>query len=114
VTLVECATVAKELLDPPDPDDEARGLAASSEAAEAFATLLELSPQPPASLEVAEQLFDALKSTLRDRDAKLGPSLRALRSLLTGRAHGPEFPFVLATLTAERIERARASLSENA
>jgi glutamyl/glutaminyl-tRNA synthetase len=112
-TLVECAALARELVEPPEPDAEARELAATPEAAAALARLLEISPGPPASTEQAESVFEALKSAIREDGGKLGPSLRGLRSLLTGRAHGAEFPFVLATLTADRIERARATAGLN-
>lgn len=108
-TLAECALLARELIDPPEPDDEAAGLATSLEAAAALAALLEISPAPPTTVEEAEAVFDKLKTSIRESGARLGPSLRGLRSLLTGRSHGPEFPFVLATLTPERIEKARVA-----
>lgn len=106
-TLGECAGVVRDLLDPPPPDDTARALAATPEAALALTVLAELAPEPPASVTEAERLFGELKSTLRDRDVKLGPALRGLRAALTGRAEGPELPLVLATLSADRLARAR-------
>jgi glutamyl-tRNA synthetase len=108
-TLVECAQLARELIDPPEPDAEALELSKTPEAAEALKLLLEISPAPPNDVEHAEVVFDQLKSAIKDSGGKLGPSLRGLRSLLTGRSHGPEFPFVLATLTPERIEKARVA-----
>lgn len=108
-TLVECAQLARELIEPPAPDDEAEQLSTSPEAAAALKLLLELSPNPPTDVASAEVLFDQLKSAIRESGAKLGPALRGLRSLLTGRSHGPEFPYVLATLTPERIDNARVA-----
>jgi glutamyl-tRNA synthetase len=105
-TLVECAQVARWLVDPPEADTEAAELADTPEAAAALRVLAEISPRPPASVEDAETVFEELKTRLKDSGARLGPSLKGLRSLLTGRAHGPEFPFVLATLTPERLKSA--------
>lgn len=111
-TFAGCAEVVRELLDPPPPDDEAASLATSPEATAATGVLLELlagdnsgRPQPPADLVAAERIFAELKSTLREREVKLGPALRGLRSRLTGRSHGPEFPFVLATLSDDRLKQ---------
>ncbi|HEV7919101.1 MAG TPA: glutamate--tRNA ligase family protein [Solirubrobacterales bacterium] len=104
-TLRECAQVAIDLIDPPDPDEQGRELAATDEARAAARLLCELSPQPPASLGDAERLFDALKARLREDGIKLGPALRGLRAALTGRDHGPEMPYVLATVSVERLRR---------
>ncbi|MGH2906828.1 MAG: glutamate--tRNA ligase [Solirubrobacterales bacterium] len=108
-TLTECAEAARWLVDPPEPDDQARELAATPEAASALRLLLEIAPEPAESVAAAEEIFEQLKTAIRDSGASLGPSLRGLRSLLTGRAHGPEFPFVLATLSAERFAAALAA-----
>lgn len=106
-TFAECADMVRGLLDPPEADDEAAALAVTAEAAAAGEILLELMSRPCEDLPAAEQLFATLKSTLREREIKLGPALRGLRARLTGRAHGPEFPYVLATLTADRLTRLR-------
>ena len=108
-TLVECAQLARWLVDPPAPDDQALELLAMPEASAALAKLVAISPAPPESLERAEAVFDELKASIREAGDPLGPSLRGLRSLLTGRAHGAEFPYVLTTLTPERIARALAA-----
>lgn len=106
-TFVACADLVRGLVDPPEPDAEALALAATPEADAASSALLELMPAPVADLGACEAVFANLKAALRESDVKLGPALRGLRSRLTGRADGPEFPYVLATLTAERLTRLR-------
>lgn len=106
-TFGDCVQVVRDLLDPPVPDETARALAETAEAAAALVLLGELAPEPPAGVEEAEELFAALKTALRERGVKLGPALRGMRAALTGRAEGPELPLVLATLTPERLAQAR-------
>ncbi|MBK5229674.1 MAG: hypothetical protein JJE27_00730 [Thermoleophilia bacterium] len=105
--LEECADVVCDLLDPPEPDAAARALASTREAGVALVLLWELAPAPPADLPQAELLFKQIKDGLRERDVKLGPALRGLRAALTGRAAGPELPYVLATLSRERLKHVR-------
>lgn len=107
-TLEECAAAVRGLLDPPPPGEAAAAAAATGEADAAAALLLELLPDdPPVDLADAERVFGELKSRLREGGVKLGPALRGLRARLTGRVDGPEFPFVLATLSAERLAKLR-------
>lgn len=105
--LEECADAVRGLLDPPVPDAQAHELAATREAGVALVLLWELAPAPPADLEQAELLFKQIKDGLRERNVKLGPALRGLRAALTGRAEGPELPYVLATLSHERLKHVR-------
>lgn len=108
-TLEECARAVRELVSPPPPDAVAVELASTPEAAAARTVLADLARRPPADLEEAEALFERVKDELRARDVKLGPALRGLRASLTGRAEGPELPYVLAVLTPERLARIRAA-----
>lgn len=105
---VECAAVGRALVDPPEPDEHAAAAMRLPEAAVAAAlldALIELWPPP---VHVAEVAFAQLKSQLRERGVKLGPALHGLRAALTGRVQGPEFPLVLASVSAERWARARS------
>ncbi|MBI4898044.1 MAG: hypothetical protein HY827_06720 [Actinobacteria bacterium] len=106
-TLGECAATAGFLLDPPSPDAHARELAATAEAVAARELLNELMPAPPTDPDAARELFGLLKAALRDRDVPLGPALHGLRATLTGRTEGPEFPYVLATITPQRLAQLR-------
>lgn len=109
-TLRECAAVGRALVDPPDPDDVALDLIVAPETAAAFTALDALVPSWPIPLEAASRAFDELKGALRDDGVQLGAALHGLRALLTGRAQGVEFHYVLACMTAERWEAARARL----
>ncbi|MBI5310038.1 MAG: hypothetical protein HZB14_03255 [Actinobacteria bacterium] len=110
-TFEACARVVRELLDPPEADAAAAKLAASPEAEAASGALLELlggaEPAPPADLPAADIVFGDLKAILRERGIPLGPALHGLRARLTGRADGPEFPYVLATLSSARLMKLR-------
>jgi glutamyl-tRNA synthetase len=110
-TFVECAAVGRALVDPPEPDDEALNSIVAPETSAGFAALDGLVDSWPVSLDQAQATFTDLKSTLKADGVKLGAALHGLRALLTGRTQGPEFPYVLATLTAERFESARARLA---
>lgn len=110
VTFDECARVAKELVEPPQPDAEAAALIDTREAAAALSCLEQLVASWPVPEADAENVFADLKSELKSRDLKLGPALHGLRALLTGRTQGVEFPLVLATLTPERIAAARSRI----
>lgn len=110
-TFVECAAVGHALVDPPDPDDEAMDAIAAPETAVGFAALDTLVSEWPIDIEAARATFGDLKAALKAEDIKLGKALHGLRALLTGRTQGPEFPFVLATLTPERVEAARSRIS---
>ncbi len=106
-TFAECASTARDLLDPPPPDAHARELAGTAEAATARDLLIEIAPVPPTDPEAGRELFDRLKTALRERGVPLGPALHGLRAMLTGRADGPEFPYVLATLSPQRLAQLR-------
>jgi glutamyl-tRNA synthetase len=110
-TFLECAAVGRALIEPPDPDDAALNAIAAPETAAAFAALDALVPQWPIELDVARREFDALKRALKADGVKLGKALHGLRAIFTGRTQGPEFPYVLATLTSERIAAARSRIS---
>ncbi|MGK2878450.1 MAG: glutamate--tRNA ligase [Solirubrobacterales bacterium] len=110
-TFVECAAVGHALINPPDPDDEALDAIVAPETAAAFTALDALVPEWPIEIETASREFDALKGALKADGIKLGKALHGLRALFTGRTQGPEFPYVLATLSPERFEAARARLS---
>jgi hypothetical protein len=80
------------------------------EAAAAFIALDALVPAWPIDLETARREFDALKAGLRAEGLSLASALHGLRAALSGRAQGPEFPYVLACVTPERWALARARL----
>ena len=109
-TFIECAAVGHALVDPPEPDIDARLAMEAPEAAAALIALDALVPDWPVSLESAQDAFEALKAGLRAEGMSLGSALHGLRAALTGRVQGPEFPFVLACVTEERISTARARL----
>jgi glutamyl/glutaminyl-tRNA synthetase len=109
-TFLECAAVGHALIDPPAPDEEAIAAIAAPETAAAFTALDALVKEWPIDLETAQREFDALKGALRAEGIKLGKALHGLRAIFTGRTQGPEFPYVLATLTPERFESARSTL----
>jgi glutamyl-tRNA synthetase len=110
-TYLDCAAVGHALIDPPDPDDEALDSIVAPETAAAFTLLDALVPEWPIDLETARREFDALKAALKADGTPLGKALHGLRAVLTGRTQGPEFPYVLATLTPERFQAARARIS---
>ncbi|MBJ7459572.1 MAG: hypothetical protein JHD02_10325 [Thermoleophilaceae bacterium] len=110
-TFVECAAVGRALVDPPDPDDEALDAMVLPEVTAALTALDALVGEWPLDLDSARREFDALKGALKAEGISLGKALHGLRALLTGRTQGPEFPYVLATLTPERFEAARARVS---
>lgn len=110
-TFLECAAVGHALVNPPDPDDEALDAIVAPETAAAFTALDALVREWPIELETARREFDALKGALKAEGISLGKALHGLRALFTGRTQGPEFPYVLATLTPERFEKARAQLA---
>ncbi|MBJ7459462.1 MAG: hypothetical protein JHD02_09775 [Thermoleophilaceae bacterium] len=110
-TFVECAAVGHALVDPPDPDEQALSSIGAPETAAAFAALDALTADWPVDLETARREFDALKDALKAEGIPLGKALHGLRAVLTGRTQGPEFPYVLATLSNERFEAARARIS---
>lgn len=109
-TYVECAAVGRALVDPPEPDIDARLAIEATEARAAFIALDALVASWPIDLETARREFDALKAALRAEGLSLASALHGLRSALTGRVQGPEFPYVLACMTPERWETARARL----
>ena len=109
-TFVECAGVGHSLIDPPDPDDEALDSIIAPETAAAFTALDALVGDWPIDLETARREFDALKGALKAEGIPLGKALHGLRAALTGRTQGPEFPYVLATLSRARFELARTRL----
>lgn len=111
VTFAECAQVAKDLVEPPEPDAEAAALIATTEAAAALACLDRLVDEWPVPDSDAEVVFEKLKTELRSQELKLGPALHGLRAILTGRTQGVEFPLILATLTAERFAAAKSRIS---
>lgn len=110
-TLVACAELAAALIDPPAPDRDALAAIAAPETAVAFDLLDQLVSAWPIELAAAETAFGQLKSQLKQQGVKLGAALHGLRATLTGRTQGPEFPFVLACLTGERVDRARSQLA---
>lgn len=110
VTFDECADVARDLVDPPEPDEEAAALIATQEAAMSLACLDWMVDTWPVPADQAEDVFARLKSELRSQGLKLGPSLHGLRAILTGRSQGVEFPLILATLTAERFAAAKSRI----
>ncbi|MBJ7354176.1 MAG: hypothetical protein JHC98_05065 [Thermoleophilaceae bacterium] len=110
-TFVECAAVGHALVDPPLPDDEALDAIVAPETAAAFTALDALVREWPIDVETARREFDALKGALKAEGISLGTALHGLRAVLTGRTQGPEFPYVLATLTPERFAKARSQLS---
>jgi glutamyl/glutaminyl-tRNA synthetase len=110
-TFVECAAVGHDLINPPDPDDESLDAIVAPETAAAFIALDALISEWPIDIETARREFDALKGALKADGIKLGKALHGLRAVFTGRTQGPEFPYVLATLTSERFEKARVQLS---
>lgn len=101
-TFVECAEVARGLVDPPPPDVDARLAIGAPETAVALAALEALVPEWPIDLDEARGVFDALKEQLRADGVSLASALHGLRSLFTGRVQGPEFPYLLACVTPER------------
>jgi glutamyl/glutaminyl-tRNA synthetase len=110
-TFVECAVVGHALVDPPEPDDEALDAIVAPETTAAFIALDALIAEWPIDLDAARREFDALKGALKAEGVPLGKALHGLRGLLTGRTQGPEFPYVLATLTTARFEAARSRIS---
>jgi glutamyl/glutaminyl-tRNA synthetase len=110
-TFIECAAVGRALVEPPEPDIDARLAMEAPEAAAAFAALEALATAWPIELDEARSMFDDLKSGLRAEGLSLASALHGLRAAFTGRVQGPEFPDVLATLTDERFEIARTRLS---
>lgn len=110
-TLEECATTTRNLIEPPRPDADAVALICDVNTANAFAVLNRLVPSWPVPLADSTSTFNEFKSLLRAQDFKLGPSLRGVRALLTGRTQGVEFPLILATLTKDRITAAQRSLN---
>ena len=104
-TFVECAAVGHALVDPPDPDDEALDAIVAPETAAAFTALDALVAEWPIDLETARREFDALKGALKADGITLGKALHGLRAVLSGRTQGPEFPYVLATLTRSGSKR---------
>lgn len=109
-TFVECAEVARSLVDPPEPDVDARLAMDAPEGAHAFAALDALVPEWPPTLDEAREAFGSLRAGLRADGVSLASALHGLRSALTGRVQGPEFPYVLACVTSERWEAARSRL----
>lgn len=109
-TLDECARVARDLIDPPEPDESAARRISAPTTAAAMAVLDELVAEWPVPLDDAEKVFAQLKTELRSRDLKLGDAVRGLRALLTGRTDGVEFPLILATATEAGLGKARARL----
>lgn len=109
-TFVECAAVGRALIDPPEPDIDARLAMEAAEARAAFIALDALIPEWPIDLDAARREFDALKAGLRAEGLSLASALHGLRAALTGRVQGPEFPYVLACVSAERWELARRRL----
>lgn len=110
-TVVECAEVGRALIEPPIPDGDALEAIAAPATAAALAILERLDVRWPVPLDESDAAFTELKAALKAEDLKLGVALHGLRALLTGRAQGPEFHLILATLTDERIAAARATLS---
>jgi glutamyl/glutaminyl-tRNA synthetase len=109
-TFVECAAVGRALVDPPEPDIDAELAIAAPETARALAVLDALVASWPVPRDEAGGVFDALRAGLRAEGVSLGSALHGLRALLTGRVQGPEFPYVLACLSAERWAAASARL----
>jgi glutamyl-tRNA synthetase len=110
-TFVECAAVGHDLVNPPDPDDEALDAIVAPETAAGFKALDALVAEWPIHLDAAREVFTNLKAALKADGIPLGKALHGLRAVLTGRTQGPEFPYVLATLTPERFEAARARVA---
>lgn len=109
-TYVECAAVGRALVDPPEPDIDAELAMRAPEAAAAFGVLDSLVSDWPVGIEAAREAFAGLKVGLRADGVSLASALHGLRAALTGRVQGPEFPYVLACVTAERWALARARL----
>lgn len=109
-TFRECAAVGRALIDPPEPDIDAQLAIDAPEGRAAFLALDARAHEWPLPLDVARGEFDALKSALRAEGISLASALHGLRAALTGRVQGPEFPFVLACVSADRWELARRRL----
>lgn len=110
VTFVECGRTVRGVVDPPEPDDEARTLLIAPETAEAFSVFEAALDGVPVPLGQADDAFSALKDALRGAGLRLGPALHGLRAALTGRTQGVEFPLLLAALTEQQVMDARAKL----
>ena len=109
-TLEECASVTQALVSPPSPDPSSEELIGAAATTRAFATLDAAVTDWPLSLEEASAVFVALKNELKSNGEKLGPALRGLRALFTGRTEGVEFQLILATIDEERISEARRAV----
>ncbi len=110
-TFAESAAVGRALVDPPEPDIDARLAISEPEAAAAIAALDAIVPEWPIDVEAATKAFGELKSELRGRGVSLASALHGLRAALTGRVQGPEFPYVLACATPERVALARQRIA---
>ncbi len=110
-TFAECAAVGRALVDPPEPDVDAQLAIAAPEAATAMSALDSLVPEWPIDVEAATRVFGDLKSSLRAQGVSLASALHGLRAALTGRVQGPEFAYVLACATPERVELARRRIA---
>lgn len=106
-TFTECAATAGALIDPPPPDSAALAAISQAEAGEAYRTLDGLVAAWPPEIEQAVRAFADLKGELRGAGLELGPCLRGLRAMLSGRTEGPEFPLLLACVTQARWDAAR-------
>lgn len=112
-TFAECADVGRALIDPPEPDVDARLAIAAPEAAAALGALDSLVSAWPIDLDAARRVFGELKSALRADGVSLASALHGLRAALTGRVQGPEFAYVLACATPERVELARQRIAQS-
>lgn len=105
-TLVECAAVASDLVNPPPPDDDAIAAIAATEVGLAYAVLDEIVESWPLSVERAAEVFKQFKAELRADGYDLGVCLRGMRAVFTGRVHGPEFALLLACIDQDRWDAA--------
>jgi glutamyl-tRNA synthetase len=103
-TLRECAVAARELLEPPSPDETAAKLLAAPEASELLRVAAGATGAlPPGGIDEARATVAGVKSALKQSGLPVGQGLRTLRAALSGRTEGPELPYVLATTSEERL-----------
>lgn len=105
-TLEEVARVARGIVIPPPPDDEAIAAIDRTEVGLAWAELDELISEWPPTIEQAKSAVEQLKRQMRSDGYDVGVCLRGIRAVLTGRTEGVELALLLACVSASRWDAA--------